>query len=53
MPTQQERDALGLAAERMTPEVARLNTLVTERMPALFQAMDAAGVPWTPGRAIR
>jgi photosystem II stability/assembly factor-like uncharacterized protein len=53
MPTQQERDALSLVPSRLDPEVARLNALVSERMPALFRAMDAAGVPWTPGRPIR
>lgn len=53
LPTAQEREAVALAAERLAPEVARLNTLVTERLGALFQAMDVAGVPWTPGRAIR
>jgi len=53
MPTQQERDALTLAPSRLDPEIARLNALVTERIPALFRAMDEAGVPWTPGRPIR
>ena len=53
LPTAQELAALALAAGRLAPEVARLNVLVTERLGALFQAMDAAGVPWTPGRAIR
>ena len=53
MPTQQEKDALALVPARLDPEVARLNALVTERMPALLEALDEAGVPWTPGRAIR
>jgi photosystem II stability/assembly factor-like uncharacterized protein len=53
MPTQQEMDALELAPSRLDAEVARLNALVAERVPTLFQAMDAAGVPWTPGRPIR
>jgi photosystem II stability/assembly factor-like uncharacterized protein len=53
LPTQQEKDALALVPSRLDPEVARLNALVSERMGALFKAMDAAGVPWTPGRAIR
>ncbi|NJD18638.1 MAG: glycosyl hydrolase [Gemmatimonadetes bacterium] len=53
MPTLHEKDALALAPSRLDPEVARLNALVAERMPALFKAMDAAGVPWTPGRAIK
>ncbi len=53
MPTQQEKDALALAPSRLDPEVARLNALVAERMPALFKALDEAGVPWTPGRPIK
>lgn len=53
MPTAQEMEALDLVPSRLDPEVARLNTLVSERMAALRQALDAAGVPWTPGRAIR
>ena len=53
MPTAQEMEALNLVPSRMDPEVARLNAVVTDRMPALFKALDDAGVPWTPGRAIR
>jgi hypothetical protein len=53
MPTRQEKDALALAPARLDPEVARLNALVAERMPALLRALDEAGVPWTPGRPIR
>ena len=53
MPTQQEKDALALVPSRLDPEVARLNALVSERMPALLKALDEAGVPWTPGRPIR
>ncbi len=53
MPTQQERDALALVPSRLDPEVARLNALVGERVPALLRALDEAGVPWTPGRAIK
>ncbi len=53
MPSEQEREALALVPSRLDPEVGRLNALVTERIPTLFRAMDEAGVPWTPGRAIR
>jgi photosystem II stability/assembly factor-like uncharacterized protein len=53
MPTAQEMEALNLAPTRMDPELARLNAMVGQRIPALMQAMDAAGVPWTPGRTIR
>jgi hypothetical protein len=34
-------------------EVARLNTLLTTRVPALNRGLDAAGVPWTVGRPIK
>ena len=53
MPTEQEMQALELVPARLEAEVARLNAMVGERMPAFFSALDAAGVPWTPGRPIR
>lgn len=53
MPTAQEMEALELAPSRLDPEVARLNTMISQRLPAFRDAMDAAGVPWTPGREIR
>ncbi|HKJ01728.1 MAG TPA: hypothetical protein VJ997_04715, partial [Longimicrobiales bacterium] len=53
MPTEQEMEALGLVPSRLDTEVARLNAMVSERVPAFFRALDEAGVPWTPGRPIR
>jgi len=53
LPTEQEREALDRVPEALDALVARLNEMVGERMPAFFGALDAAGVPWTPGRAIR
>ena len=53
MPTEQEMQALERVPSRLEAEVARLNALVSERMPAFFRALDEAGVPWTPGRPIR
>jgi hypothetical protein len=53
MPTEQEMQALDSVPSRLDAEVARLNAMVGERMPAFFRAMDEAGVPWTPGRPIR
>lgn len=53
MPTEQEREALERAPAALDAQVARLNEMVSERMPAFFRALDEAGVPWTPGRAIR
>jgi photosystem II stability/assembly factor-like uncharacterized protein len=53
MPTEQEMQALELVPARLDAEVARLNAMVGERIPAFFRALDEAGVPWTPGRVIR
>jgi hypothetical protein len=33
--------------------MAKLNAILTTRMPALNKALDAAGVPWTSGRPIK
>jgi hypothetical protein len=53
MPTEQEMQALNLVPARLDTEVARLNGMVGDRLPAFFRALDEAGVPWTPGRPIR
>lgn len=53
MPTEQEREALDAIPEALDEQVARLNQVLTQRMPAFNQAMDDAGVPWTPGRIMR
>jgi hypothetical protein len=34
-------------------EVARLNGILSTRVPALNRALDAAAVPWTVGRPIK
>jgi hypothetical protein len=34
-------------------QVAKLNALITTRVPALYRSLDAAGVPWTAGRPIK
>lgn len=52
-PTQLQREILDSAMKDLEREVARLNTLLTTRVPALNRALDAAGVPWTAGRPIR
>lgn len=52
MPTEYERQALESAPADLEREVGRLNTLISTRLPALQQAMDEAGIPWTPGRPI-
>jgi photosystem II stability/assembly factor-like uncharacterized protein len=52
-PTQLQRETLDLAMKDLEREVARLNTLLTTRVPALNRGLDAAGVPWTVGRPIK
>ena len=51
-PTQNQRETVDEAAADLQREVARLNTLLQRRIPALNSALDAAGVPWTIGRPI-
>jgi photosystem II stability/assembly factor-like uncharacterized protein len=53
MPTAQEQRALSAVPGPLAEQVDLLNTLVGSRMEAFFQALDSAGVPWSPGRAIR
>jgi photosystem II stability/assembly factor-like uncharacterized protein len=52
MPTAQEMRALDAVPEALDTEVGRLNALLA-RMPGFFEALDAADVPWTPGRPVR
>ena len=52
MPSAQELESLRSAPEPLEREVARLNEIVRTRLPAFFDALDAAGVPWSPGRPL-
>jgi hypothetical protein len=52
-PTQLQRETLDSAMKDLEREVARLNAIITTRVPALNRALDAAGVPWTVGRPIK
>ena len=52
-PTQIQRETLELAMTDLAREAARLNALLTTKVPALNRALDAAGVPWTVGRTVR
>ena len=52
-PTQIQRETLDLAMRDLEREAARLNVLLTTRVPALNRALDAAGVPWTVGRPVK
>lgn len=52
-PTQLQRETLESAMKDLARETARLNTLLSTRVPALNKALDAAGVPWTVGRPVK
>ena len=52
-PTQLQRETLDAAMKDLARETARLNTLLTTRVPSLNKALDAAGVPWTVGRSVK
>ncbi len=52
-PTQLQRETLDAAMRDLAGETARLNTLLTSRVPSLNRALDAAGVPWTVGRSVK
>ena len=51
-PTQNQRETVDQAESDLAREVGRINTLLKGRIPALNAALDAAGVPWSIGRAI-
>jgi photosystem II stability/assembly factor-like uncharacterized protein len=52
-PTQLQRETLDMAMKDLEGQVTKLNALLTARIPALYRALDAAGVPWTVGRPIK
>ncbi len=51
-PTATHRRALELAESELATIEARLEAVRNETLPALERRLDAAGVPWTPGRAL-
>ncbi len=52
-PTPEQRESYRIARELYDDVIATLTTLVDEEYAGLKQAMDAAGVPWTPGRGVQ
>jgi hypothetical protein len=52
-PTKLQLETLESGMKDLEREVARLNTIITTRVPALNRSLDAAGVPWTVGRPIK
>ena len=51
-PTQTQREALAIARESYGETGSALTRLIDGEYQALKRALDAAGVPWTPGRGV-
>jgi len=51
-PTPTHRQSLAIAGERLGELQDALNRILREDLPALEAQLDAAGVPWTPGRGV-
>ena len=50
-PTDDQLRITEKAGERLSVEVARIDRLVSETIPAFNRKLDTLGVPWTPGRS--
>lgn len=51
-PTETHKRQYDIAGEEYAEVIGDLRTLIEEEVPALNDKLDAAGVPWTPGRKI-
>ncbi|MDE0915878.1 MAG: hypothetical protein OSB57_11955, partial [Planctomycetota bacterium] len=51
-PSPSHRDSLAIGLKKMATLAEQLEQLRLNAMPALEQALDQAGVPWSPGRGI-
>jgi len=51
-PTPMHRETLRIGVERLENLSEELQTIVRTDLPALERELDAAGVPWTPGRGV-
>ncbi len=51
-PTQTHREQYGIAATQLEGLLPRLRSLIEDDLSALQQRLEAAGVPWTPGRGV-
>ena len=49
-PTATQREAYRIASEELSQQLAKLRKIIKEELPELEKAMEAAGVPITPGR---
>jgi photosystem II stability/assembly factor-like uncharacterized protein len=52
-PTQAQRDNLAIVSEELAEVSAALEQLLERDYASLLQELDAAGVPWTPGRGVQ
>jgi hypothetical protein len=52
-PTPDQRKSLEIARESYDDVIAELDAIVNEEYSAFKSALDAAKVPWTPGRGIQ
>ena len=52
-PTPEQRESLSIGRSTYDDVVAELDSIVNEEYAALKSALDAAKVPWTPGRGIQ
>ncbi len=51
--TRIQRETLDRAVADLQRESAKLNALLTTRIPPFYQKLDAAGVPWSLGRPVQ
>ena len=51
-PTQTQREALAIARDNYAEIGPALTGLIDGEYQALKRTLDAAGVPWTPGRGV-
>jgi photosystem II stability/assembly factor-like uncharacterized protein len=49
-PTATQQESYTIASKELTGALAKMRTLITVDLRDLERALDAAGVPWTPGR---
>ena len=53
LPTVEQRQLTRRSHEELGEQIASVDRLVSNKLPALEQQLDGAGVRWTPGRPIR
>ena len=51
-PTRTHRESLDIAHREFAALRGELDRMIREELPALERRLDAAGVPWTPGRGV-